>query len=143
MSFPHPFKSSDSAAHNTFPKAYRAWAHWVSVVGYGGLQVAQIRAGAPDDATARPMLCEVYSRAVMETIMAQVFDRTDSRADVAVYMLVHELYGIDMADWVVNEVSLRDGGLVRSLVDTHTIVFDELAADLGVPPSDEPVTRVD
>jgi hypothetical protein len=138
MSFPHPFKSSGSASQNTFPAAYRAWAHWVSVVGYGGLQVAQIRAGAPDVETARPMLCEVYARAVMETVMAQVFDQTDSRADVAVYMLVHELYGMDVADDTVNAVGRAPYGvLVRSLVCTHVEAFDAPAEP------EEPVTRVD
>lgn len=108
MSNLSPFETVQIVALLTVPSAYRAWAYWVSENGgYGGLQVAQIRGADVEPARARIMLCEVFARATMEVAIGEHFDRIDSRVDVAVLMLIEELFGGAEAEAVYKAVRER------------------------------------
>lgn len=107
-----PFESDKSATRITVPSAYRAWAYWATTVGYGCLQVAGIKAANLDTPTELLALCEVYSRAVFETQLGLHFDQCDSKCDVAVLILIRELYTDAIAIGVHRNVAAR-GPVVR------------------------------
>lgn len=115
----------------TVPHAFRSWSHWTNKLGIGCLQVPYVFAqfeGATSDSDLAQLLdalCEVYSRAIFEVCIALQYDRVDTLADVHVLQLVHDRWGIGMAD------------AVHQTVRAHGPVARELQAILETPRPDE------
>ena len=123
---------SPSAPRLTVPAAYRAWALTCNTQGFGGMQVARIRASDADESATALALLEVFQRATFETALALHFDGTDTMADVEVFRQIGELFGTRLAARVL-DMAAANGPVCRSLGDIGTILAMELVVGEFVP----------
>ncbi len=133
MSTFHPLKSDSQVVGLTVPTAFRGWAHWCNLQGFGGMQVHSVKSafeGKTDVENAcacTVALCEVYARGIMECAIGLAYGAVDSNVDLHILLQIEALFDFDTAR-VVHENVRESGPTVRAW---DTLARELLGAAVG------------